>query len=80
MSTYYQRNRGILLEQAKQHSENNKERLKEQTINRYRELSNEEKNIKREYWSNRYQDMSGENKQRLKKYQNIKNRKAKKSI
>ena len=31
MSTYYQRNKERLLEQAKQYYENNKERLKEKT-------------------------------------------------
>ena len=39
--------------------------------NKYRELSNEEKNIKREYGRNRYQNMSREDKQRLKVYQKI---------
>ena len=49
MSTYYQRNKERLVEQATQYYENNKERLKEQARNKYRELSNEEKNIKRKY-------------------------------
>ena len=40
-----------------------------QEINKYRELSNKEKNIKTEYGRNRCQNMSGENKQRLKEYQ-----------
>ena len=46
MSTYYQRNKERLLEQAKQYYENNKERLKEQGRNRYREVSNKEKKYK----------------------------------
>ena len=40
MSTYYQRNKERLLEQAKQYSANKKERLGEQARNKYRELSN----------------------------------------
>ena len=47
-NTYYQRNRKRLLEPAKGYK-NNKERSQEQAQNKYRELSNEEKDIKREY-------------------------------
>ena len=42
MSTYYQRNK----EQDKEYYKNNKERLNEQAINKYRELSVEEKEKK----------------------------------
>ena len=52
--TYYQRN---------------KERLKKQASDKYRNLSEEEKNKKREYGKNRYRNMSEEKKQRLKEYQ-----------
>ena len=38
--------------------------MREQARNKYKELSNKEKNIKREYGRNRYQNMSEENKQR----------------
>ena len=41
----------------------------ERAKNKYRELSEEEKNIKREYGRNRYHDMSEENKKILKEYQ-----------
>ena len=45
----------------------NKEKLKEQTRNKYRELPHEEKNqINREYKRNRYKIMSEVDKQRLK--------------
>ena len=37
--------------------------------NKYRELSEEEKNIKREYGRSRYHNMPEEKKQRLKEYQ-----------
>ena len=47
--TYYQRNREVILERAKDYYENNKELLRQRAKNKYRELSEEEKNIKREY-------------------------------
>ena len=43
--------------------------MQKQAENKYRELSDGEKNIKREYGRNRYQNMSEENKQRHKRYQ-----------
>ena len=46
-TTYYQRNREIMLNRAKDYYENNKERLREQARNKYRNLSEEDKNIKR---------------------------------
>ena len=75
--TYYQRKRDIILNRAKDY-ENDKERLREQARDKYRNLSKEEKNEKREYERNRYRNMSEEKKQRLKAYQNN-YRKAKKS-
>ena len=55
-----------------------KESLRVQERDKYRNLSQEEKNKKREYGKNGYRNMSEENKQRLKEYQ--KNyRKARKS-
>ena len=50
-TTYYQRNREVILNRAKDYYENNKELLRERerAKNKYRELSAEEKNIKREY-------------------------------
>ena len=50
-TTYYQRNREVILNRAKDYYENNKELLRERerAKNEYRELSEEEKNIKREY-------------------------------
>ena len=67
----FQRNRGKILNRAKEYYENKKEKwLREQARIKYREISNEEKSIKRGYRRNRYQNMSEENKQRLKEYQN----------
>ena len=48
-TTYYQRNREVILNRAKDYYENNKELLRERAKNKYRELSEEEKNIKREH-------------------------------
>ena len=43
---YYQRNRDVILNRAKDYYENDKERLREQARDKYRNLSEEEK-IKR---------------------------------
>ena len=59
----------MILNRAKDY-ENDKERLREQARDKYRNLSKEEKNEKREYERNRYRNMSEEKKQRLKAYQN----------
>ena len=56
--TYYQRNRDVILNRAKDYYENDKERLREQAGHKYRNLSEEEKNEKREYGKNRYLNMS----------------------
>ena len=48
-TTYYQRNREVILNRAKDYYENIKELLRERAKNKCRELSEEEKNIKREY-------------------------------
>ena len=63
-TTYYQRNREVILNKAKDYYKNNKELLRERerAKNKYRELSEEGKNIKREYGKNRYHNMSEENK------------------
>ena len=47
-TTYYQRNRELILNRAKDYYENNKELLRE-SKNKYSELTEEEKNLKREY-------------------------------
>ena len=77
--TYHQRNRDVILNRAKDYYENEKERLRRQARDKYKNLSEEEKNKKREYGKNRYRNMSEEKKQRLKKYQK-KCRYAKKSL
>ena len=62
---YYQRGGK---EKAKEYYENNKERLQEQALHKYGELSNEEKNIKREYGRNRYGNMTEQDKQKLRDF------------
>ena len=47
--TYYQRNRDLILNRAKDYYENDKERLREQARDKFRNLSEEEKNKKGEY-------------------------------
>ena len=46
-----------------------KKRLKEQAKDKYRNLSEEDKNKIREYGRNKYHNISKEKKQRLKEYQ-----------
>ena len=43
---YYQRNREVILNKAKDYYENNKEKIREQARNKYRNLPQEEKNKK----------------------------------
>ena len=66
--TYYKKNRGMILNRAKDYSEN-KKRLRKQARDKYKNLSEEEKIKKREYGTNRYPNMSEEKKIRLKNYQ-----------
>ena len=47
--TYYQKNRDVILNGAKDYYENDKKRLREQAKDKYIILSKEEKNKKREY-------------------------------
>ena len=49
-TTYYQRNKGAILNRVKDYSENNKEFLRERAKNKYRELSEEEKKYKEIIW------------------------------
>ena len=65
------KNGEIILNIAKDYFKNNKEVLREQAKNKYRKLSEEEKNIKDRLWRNRYHNMSEEKEK--KDYRNIKN-------
>ena len=46
-TTYYQRNRDIMLNRAKDYYENNKELLRERAKNKYRSLSEDEKDMQK---------------------------------
>ena len=56
------------VKKAKDYCRNNKDKLREQARDKYRNLS-EEKNKKREYGKNRHHKMSEDKKTRLKEYQ-----------
>ena len=60
--TYYQWNRDFILNRAKDYYENDKERLRVQARDKYRNLTEEEKNKKREFGKNRYRNMPEEGK------------------
>ena len=48
--TYYQKNRDMILNRAKDYYENDKERLRVQARDKYRNLSEEEKKKKERIW------------------------------
>ena len=48
-TTYYQTDRDMALNKAKEYYKNNSERLKRQARDKYRKLSEEDRNKKREY-------------------------------
>ena len=50
----------MILNRAKYYYENDKEKLRGQARDKYRNLSEEEKNKKREYGKNKYRNMSEE--------------------
>ena len=57
----------MILNRAKDYYENDKERLREQARDKYRNLSEEEKYKKREYGENRYCNMCEEKKTKTKR-------------
>ena len=65
--TYYQSNRDVILNRAKDYYKNNKERLRVQARENTETYLKKKK--KREYGTNRYHNMSEEKKQTLKEYQ-----------
>ena len=46
--TYYQKNRDVILNRAKDYYENDKERLRREARDKYRNLPQDEKNLKKE--------------------------------
>ena len=65
--TYYQKSRDVILNAAKDYYENNNERLGMQAGDKYRNLSEEEKNLKKEYGKNICRSMSEEEKKKTKR-------------
>ena len=63
------KNRDVILNRGKDYYENDKERLRKQARDKYKNLSEEEKNEKRKYGKTRYHNMSEEKKQKLKQFQ-----------
>ena len=57
-TTYYERNRDVILNRAKDYYENNKELLRERAKNKYRELSENKKDVKRLYQRDKYHNMT----------------------
>ena len=49
-TTYYKKNRDVILDRAKRYYENNKKILKDKARDKYRELSEEEKIYKKRIW------------------------------
>ena len=64
--TYYQWNRGVILNRAKDY-ENDTERLRRQARDKYINLPEEENNKKREFGKNRYHNMPEEKKTKAKR-------------
>ena len=66
-TTYYKRNRDVILNRAKDCYENNKELLRERAKNKYRELPESEKDVKTLYQRDRYHNMTVEKKTKTKR-------------
>ena len=67
--TYYQINRDVILNIAKDYCENDEERLRKKAKDKYRNLSEKEKYKKREYGKKQISQYVWRKKQRLKEYQ-----------
>ena len=59
----------MILNRAKYYYKNDKERWRKQARDKYRNLSEEEKNEKGKYGKNRYHNVCKDEKQKLKEYQ-----------
>ena len=64
----------MILNRAKDYYENDKERLREQAIDKYSNLSEKDKSQRREYGKNRYRNMSEEKKTKTKRISIIMNK------
>ena len=68
-TTYYRRNWDVILNRAKSYDKIDKERLRDNARDKYRNLCEEEKSKKSEYGKNWYHNTSKEKKQKLKERQ-----------
>ena len=59
-TTYYHRNRDVILNRTKDYYKNDKERLRDNARDKYKIYQKKKKNKKREYGTNRYHTMSKE--------------------
>ena len=64
-TTFYQRSKEAILRRAKNCYEINKDLLWEKARKKYKELSEEKKNIRREHGRNKYHNMSGGKKTKI---------------
>ena len=69
--TYYQKNRNVVLNRAKDYYENNKDRLREQAKKNIGTYLKKIRIKKENMEKNRYRNMSEKKKQKLKEYQKI---------
>ena len=69
ITSYYQRNKDMIVNRTKEYNKIDKEKLREKARDKCGNLSEDEKKIKREYGKNRYLNISEEKKQKLKQYQ-----------
>ena len=69
-TTFYQRSKEAILSRAKNCYEINKDLLWEKARKKYKELSEEKKNIRREHGRNKYHNMSGGKKTKIERISN----------
>ena len=67
---YYKKKRDVLLNKSKEYYRNNRELIPERANNKYKLLSEDEKEIIREYHKSRYHNMTGEQIQIFKEAKN----------
>ena len=61
-TTYYEKNRDVILNRAKDYYENNKKLLRQRAKNKYREYPENEKDVKGQYQRDRYHNMTAKKK------------------
>ena len=69
--TYYQRNRDAMLQRSKEYYENNKDKGKEYQINRFHNMSKEERDKLNEYHRRWYSKLDDDRKNNMRKTHSI---------